>query len=306
MVGVSRSRDNADARRRRLRRRFAFGAVLIAILAPSIAIGASASGQKSYPDGSGENVLAPDIVRTAVTNTDGGDLRFAITLSNRPVFGRDMLVVVFLDTRKGGDPESDGADYIIQIESGLPLLFRWNGKDFLRPPNDGGLGYRYPASGPIIELSSSALGWPKSFKFRVLAGSGVTRNGQGEPVYTSFKADASPDTGRPPFSYEIATRLRLAAGKAALSPAKPRAGAPLAVVLDVASNDRGPVTAGTVKCVATIGGAPVAVRSAKVRAGVATCSFVLPAGAKGRRLAGTITVASRGLDVTRAFGATVG
>ena len=37
-------------------------------------------------------------VRTTVSNSDAGDLRFAITLSNRPIFGRDMFVDVFIDT----------------------------------------------------------------------------------------------------------------------------------------------------------------------------------------------------------------
>src|SRR4051812_29095414 len=83
--------------------------IAAAVAVPSLALGSAASNSKSFDDTRGESFSAPDILRTTVSNTDSGDLRFAITLSNRPVFGRDMLVLVFLDTVKGGDPDSNGA-----------------------------------------------------------------------------------------------------------------------------------------------------------------------------------------------------
>jgi hypothetical protein len=290
----------------RVRAGVAICAIVAAVVAPSLALGSAAANTKSFGDTRGENFLAPDIVSTTVSNTDAGDLRFAITVSNRPVFGRDMLILVFVDTKKGGDPDSNGADYVIQVESGLPLLFRWNGSDFLRAPSDGGLGYRYPSTGPIIELSSAALGSPKTIKFRELVGSGATRNGQGDTVYTNFKADASPNVETQGFAFDVVTHLRLQAGKTALSPSLPRAGGPVAVVLEVAANDTGPLTKGKVACEARLGGKPLGTQSTKVGNGVATCGFKLPAGSKGKQLKGTMTVTSRGLTVRRPFSTTVG
>jgi len=293
------------------RRRAARAAIAMAVLAavvavPSLALGSAASNAKSFDDTRGELFAAPDIVRTTVSNTDAGVLRFAIALSNRPVFGRDMLALIFIDTVKGGDPEFNGADFVIQLESGLPLLFRWNGKDFVRAAADGGLGYSYPATGPVIQLSSTALGSPKRIAFSELVGSGVTRNGQGESVYTNFKADASPNQASKTFTYDIVTRIRLVGAKATVSPAKPTAGGAVAVVLPVAATDTGPLTRGTVQCTARVGGVPLTVRTKVVANGVATCGFRLPAGSEGKVVTGTIAVTSRGLAVRRAFSTTVG
>ena len=175
-----------------------------------------------------------------------------------------------------------------------------------RTVSDGGLGYRYPSSGPIIELSSVALGSPKTIKFRELVGSGVSRNGLGDNIYTNFKADASPNERDRRIRVRVVTHLKLDAGKAIFSPARPRAGGSVAVVVQVVANDTGPVTAGRVACDARIGGKALPMRSAKLGNGVATCGFKLPAGSKGKQLKGTMTVTSRGLTVRRPFSATVG
>ena len=303
---MKRGIESARTRRRGLRLGVASLVVVGAVAVPSLALGSAASNSKSFGDTRGENFLAPDIVRTVVSNNDAGDLSFAITLSNRPVFGRDMLILVFVDTKKGGDATSNGADYVIQVESGLPLLFKWNGKDYIRAPSDGGLGYRYPATGPIIQLSSLALGSPKTIKFRELVGSGATRNGQGDTAYTNFKADASPNQETQSFTFNLITHLRLQAGKAVISPASPRAGGSVAVVIQVGANDTGLVSAGKVSCDARVGDKRLTTQSTKLGNGVATCGFKLPAGTKGKQLKGTITLTSRGLTVRRPFSAIVG
>ena len=302
---MNRRAEETRIRRRAVRLVLASLVVVGAVAVPSLALGSAAANVKNFADSRAENLLAPDIVSTTVSNTDGGDLRFAITVSNRPVFGRDMLILIFVDTQQGGDPDSNGADYAIQVESGLPLLFKWNGSDYVRAPNDGGLGYRYPSSGPVIVLNANAFGSPKTIKFRELVGSGATRNGQGDTVYTNFKADASPNGEKAGFSFNVVTHLKLQAGKATVSPARPRAGGSVAVVLEVAANDIGLITSGKVACAASLGGKPLSTQSAKVGNGVATCGFKLPAGSKGKQLRGTMTVTSRGLTVRRPFSTTV-
>ncbi len=302
---MSEEATTTKPRRRGARAAAAVLVIAAAVAVPSLAFGSAASNTKSFDDTRGESFAAPDIIRTTVSNTDSGTLRFAITLSNRPVFGRDMLVLVFLDTVKGGDPDSNGADYVIQLESGLPLLFKWNGSDFARVFPDGGLGYRYPSTGPIIELSSTALGSPKRIAFRELVGSGATRNGQGESIYTNFRADASPNEETKAFTYNVVTHIQLTASKASLSPVKPKAGGSLAVVLPVAATDTGALTRGTVTCAAKVGDAPLTVQTKVLANGVATCGFKLPAGSKGKLVKGTISVTARGMTVRRTFSATV-
>ena len=50
-----------------------------------------------------------------------------------------MLILLFVDTDANpdtGDPESIGADYVIQIFGGEAALFRWDGSDFTRRAGD--------------------------------------------------------------------------------------------------------------------------------------------------------------------------
>ena len=71
--------------------------------------------------------LAPDITSTTVSNDDAANLTFRVAISNRPALTPDMVVLVFLDTDQNtatGDPQSSGADYVIQLMSGAVDLFQ--------------------------------------------------------------------------------------------------------------------------------------------------------------------------------------
>ena len=55
-----------------------------------------------------------------------------------------------------GDPESLGADYIIQLIQGEILLFKWDGSDFTISPTQASLSSAW-ASGPTIRINASDL-----------------------------------------------------------------------------------------------------------------------------------------------------
>ena len=51
-----------------------------------------------------------------------------MNISNRPAFTDDMYLLIFMDTDQNaatGDPDSLGADYVIQMVPGAADLFQW-------------------------------------------------------------------------------------------------------------------------------------------------------------------------------------
>jgi hypothetical protein len=95
--------------------------------------------------------------------------------------------------------------------------------------------------------------------------------------------------------------VNLRAGKASVTPATPKAGQVVVVSAPVTRVETGlGVTSGTATCVAHIGTRTL--RSAgKVAGGRASCTFRTPATAKGKRVAGTITVTILGHSTTAQF-----
>src|SRR5258708_4080567 len=93
----------------------------------------SADNSTTYNDSIGEDPAAPDITSIVVSNDDAGNITIQVNISNRPALTSDMLLVLFLDTDQNsstGDPQTLGADYVIQLEPGAIGLFQWNGSDY--------------------------------------------------------------------------------------------------------------------------------------------------------------------------------
>jgi len=177
------------------------------VLLPTVASGAPSSptaptavsaNSTSYQDSSGENPAAPDITTITVSNTDAGLISFKIAIPNRAQLGQDMLVLLFVDSdanAQTGDPESLGADYVIQIFGGEAALFRWDGGDFTRRAGDPpatSLIFSY-ANGVTVTMSAAELGNTKKFGFAVIAISGVAIDPTtGDVDFTNAVADAAP------------------------------------------------------------------------------------------------------------------
>ena len=65
------------------------------------------------------------------------------------------------------------------------------------------------------------------------------------------------------------------------------------------------ITQGTIACSATLAGKPLPVRTKGFKSGLAGCTWLLPANARGKVVRGTITVTYTGESVKRSFTARV-
>lgn len=108
-------------------------------------------------------------------------------------------------------------------------------------------------------------------------------------------------------SASLTVRVEPAAGGVALRPRRPLAGKTVVAAHSVwlrMAEQVTPVATGSVRCKARIGGTATTARGA-LNGGRATCTIKIPSGAKGKALRGTITTSSGGLQLVKAFAATV-
>jgi hypothetical protein len=86
------------------------------------------------------------------------------------------------------------------------------------------------------------------------------------------------------------------------SPKPPKAGRPFSVGLAANESDtQSAVQQGTVTCVAKIAGKRVTLRASKIVNGVAVCVWSVPKNAKGKRITGSITLATQGATLSKSF-----
>ena len=297
--------------------------ILIAIAATVVALPTVASGARSgvaaptlvaanstsYQDSSGENAAAPDITTLTVSNNDAGVISFKINVPNRPQLTQDMLFLLFADTDANpqtGDPDSLGADYVIQVFGGEAALFRWDGSDFTRRAGDPpatSLIFAYQG-GLTITISAAELGNTKKLGFAVIAISGVTIDpATGDVDFTNAVADSAPAAGAGFYQYEVKiTPPTLVVKKLTPSPARPAAGQAFTLRLVTARSDTGAVVQnGKVACVGRIGNARLKAQIQRVVAGAATCTWNLPPTAKGKTFQGSVAVVFEGLKASQSY-----
>ncbi|MDH4103756.1 MAG: hypothetical protein OEW52_09120 [Thermoleophilia bacterium] len=298
-------------------------AIAVAVVAlPTIASGAlsgastlaaAASNTTSYQDSSGENPAAPDITTLTVSNNDVSVISFKINIPNRPQLTQDMLFLLFADTDANpqtGDPESLGADYVIQVFGGEAALFRWDGSDFTRRAGDPpatSLIFAYQ-SGLTITISAAELGNTKRFGFAAIVIGGVAI----DPVtsdldFTNSVSDVAPAAGAGLYQYEVKiTPPTLVVRKLAPTPAKPTAGKAFTLRLVAARSDTGAVVQnGKVSCVGRVGNARLKAQVQRVVAGAATCTWKIPAKAKRKTFRGSVAVVFEGLKASQGYASKV-
>ncbi len=176
------TRIYADAHVRLLTRPWLVLAIALAVVAlPAAASGAlsapkaPAANTTTFNDSVGEDPAAPDITTIVASNDDAATISFKINIPNRPQYAADIAIVMFLDSdanQSTGDPESLGADYIIQLIQGELLLFKWDGSDFTLSPTQSSLSYAW-AGGPTIRVNASDLSNTRKLLFDVTAVSGI-------------------------------------------------------------------------------------------------------------------------------------
>lgn len=162
----------------------------------------------TYQDSTGENPAAPDISTIVVSNNDARAITFRINIPNRATLTPDMLLLVFADTDANpatGDPDSLGADYVIQVFGGEAALFRWDGVDFTRRAGDPPattLGFSY-SEGVTIGISAAELGNTQRFGFAVIAVSGIVVDSSGNLDFTNAVSDVAPAAGAGLYVYDV-------------------------------------------------------------------------------------------------------
>jgi hypothetical protein len=288
-------------------------AVAVLVVAPGSALGSAAraaSNSQTFTDSTGENPNAPDITSIAVSNDDAGNITFGVNIANRPQLTSDMLLLLFLNTdgnAQTGDPQSFGADYVIQLQAGEVDLFKWTGTTYGSSVATPSLTYSYATTGATIHVSAAALGKTKVISFVVEAVSGITTDSSGNPDFTNAQSDVAPDVGHGSYTYQVLTTLKLQTSLFATTPKPARSGGLFTASFAATENDTaGPVTAGSTACAATIAGKPVAaIRKGSVVNGVAACTWRLPKADKGKTIRGSITLTVQGVSVAKTFAAKI-
>jgi hypothetical protein len=285
-------------------------AAAVAVALPAAATGASSSAttparaaanSTTYQDSTGEDPAGADITTLVVSNNDARLLTFRINIPNRPTFTRDMLIGVNIDTdNNAATGDEEGSDYAIELTLGEIFLYRWDGTAFTRRPGDPpavSLVFSYQG-GVTIGISAAELGNTTRFKFSAVAISGIVIDETtGEFDFANARADFAPAASAGAYAYELrVTPPTLVVRRVTTVPRAPRAGKTFTMRLVAARSDTGAVLqSGRVTCVGRAGNTRLRARVARVTAGAATCTWNIPANAKGKRFRGTVTVVFEGL-----------
>jgi hypothetical protein len=219
-----------------------------------------------------------------------------------------MLILIFMDTDGNlstGDVQADGADYALQLEPGAVSLFKWNGTTYDPAQSQTSVTYGYDATGATLRVSAADLGGAKVVNFFVVAISGLVIDSSGNLDDTNAHSDAAPDPGHGLYKYNVIAKLTLKATAFTTAPKPAKAGKKLTASVAVNESDtNGPVTSATVACVGTIKGVRIPATHT-LTSGIASCSWKLPAKAKGKTFLGKITVTVRGTALTKSFSARI-
>ena len=287
---------------------------LVALVAVGAGGAAVQANSVTFPDSTGEDAQAPDMTSLTVANDDRGMITFTVNMPNRPTLTADMEIDILLDTDANpatGEPNI-GSDYIIVLAGPLEgsagvFLYRWTGSEY----NSSGVSQRslvfsYATGVATIRANASELGNVRRLAFLAVSASGVTLSPTGEPDYTNARVDFAPDIGHGLHSYDV----RIAPPSLVVrgfrsSPARPRAGRRYTVSATVTRSDTGSaIPTGRVTCSAAVAGRILSGRPALVR-GRASCSFTIPASARGKTIRGSMTVVSQGLRRVQSFSARI-
>jgi hypothetical protein len=273
---------------------------------------AASANSQTYTDSTGETPNAPDITTIVVSNTDVGMLSFRINVPNRPTLGQDMIVLLFVDTDANvstGGADFGGADYVIELFRGEAQLYKWDGTDFSRrfgDPPSVTLSFAYQG-GVTLRISSTELGNTKKLGFFTIVESGVTFDPvTGDPDFSAVVGDVAPGGGNL-FQYTVITaKPTLVVKKVSSTPRTPAAGKEFTLRMTAARSDtNATLRNGRVTCVGRAGTTRLRARVARVLNGAVTCTWRIPAKAKGKTFRGSAAVTFEGLKATRSHSARI-
>jgi hypothetical protein len=287
---------------------------LVLVTAMAVALPAAATGSPSsattparvaantttYQDSVGENPAAPDITTIVVSNNDAASISLRMNIPNRPTLTQDMLVIVWVDSDNNaatGDPQSFGAEYLMLLFRGDIVLLRWNGAEYAEGAPATSLIFSYQGGAVTFTINASELGNTRRFGFATRAISGIVIDeATGDLDLTNAVQDDAP-SGAGLFNYQLQiTPPSLVVRRVTTVPRVPRAGKTFTMKLVAARSDTGAVLQnGRVTCVGRAGTTRLRAQVARVTGGAATCTWNIPANAKGKTFRGSVTVGFEGL-----------
>jgi hypothetical protein len=287
-----------------------------------LAFAATGLGDTSFTDRTGDGGSAPDITQVVASNDTTGVITFRVT-TVAPLPNTDLI---FIDLDADGNQATGdhGAEYGVVATLGGSMFLKWDGAAWARASAPS-LSMTINGSVTEIKLGKQEIGNASRFGFiastvafdsadKYLGEDNAPDGGWYAYVLTypqcsngtdddgDGKADGQ-DLGCSSATDDLESDdpVNLRAGKATVTPAKPQAGKRVVVSAPVTRVETGlGVSSGSASCVVHYG--PKTLRSTgKVAGGRASCTFVMPLGAKGKTASGTISVTVLGHSTTAPF-----
>jgi hypothetical protein len=255
-------------------------------------------GPLSVTDPAGDHDAAPDISQVEISDTKAGTIGFIVSTPSHPTISPgNTWIELDVDIDRRRSTGDDGVEAYVIYEDGGVYAARWSAarQDFVQVR---GSGVRVQSSG-----GRTTFVVPRRFLDDVASFDFYFVSGDWDPSEEVDNAlDLAPD-GDAWWRYRLGNTapLRLMAGAPTGKPTTPVAGKLFTVSVPVTRSDtaRG-IATGSVTCVIRIAGRSVKV-GARVRAGNAICSIVVPRDAGGRLLRGSMLVRSSGKSITTRF-----
>jgi len=204
-----------------------------------------------------------------------------------PVAGQEFRVVAGIEAE--GQPPPFSYTQTVTLSPGLKLVKVSRG---FSAPQCNVAGSTVTCRATVIGGSVNA----DSHRFDLRAEAGT------HTVRTGITLDDQTDPNTANDSTELSVVVgaaALSASSVRLSPSQPRAGRQFQATV-VLARAGAPVRPDRASCAATVAGKPLAGRSARLANG-ARCLWLLPASAKGKRIAGSISATAGGKTLTRRF-----
>jgi hypothetical protein len=275
-----------------------------------------AENSATYADEHDEDPGTPDIGRVVVTNDDAGRITFDVEISSHPSLTQDMRIRLwFSDGSPATGLAANGADGYILVD-GLLLAFGtaalYRCQDSVCVPTaysraDAELDFSYARgarfASDVVELGVR-IGLSPQLRFWVEVGAGYAYDPATRQFdLTNVRRDVAPSGAGASWTYTVGVgAAALRAQALTIRPRLVRAGERVTARMHVVRVDTGAtVRSGVVSCVARAGSVRLRPLSRRFASGRASCVFSVPAGARGKTLRGSISVAVEEATVTRSF-----
>lgn len=248
--------------------------IVLGAMVALLLFGASGAGAAStFTDPQGDAVGgAADITQVVVSNDLDGNITFAVTLADRTTFTPDDLLLILLNTDKNASTGVSGVDFVIGVGSAGAVLLRASGTTFAPAPQTT---LTLADNNKTIKINRSELGDT----------TGIA------PILflTTLDSNDAAEDSAGPFAYDLELKPVLDTLAAKFAPAKPKHGKVFRLATtNLRLDDGAVVKADSITCVAKLNGKRLAGR----------CSWRIPANAKGKRLAVTLTARYQGVSAT--------